>query len=469
VSFIKFQRTIGNQTSCVGVGLHTGVESKITFKPANDNFGIRFKRMDVEGCPEIRADIDHVVDISRGTTIEENGVKIHTVEHALAACVGLGLDNVLIELTEKEPPVMDGSSKDFVEALTKAGIVKQDSPRNYLHIDEAVGYTDAERGVDIHIMPSDQFRITFMIDYESQTLGTQFTTLDQLEKKFATEIAPARTFCFLSEVETLKEEGLIKGGNLDNAVVIVDKDIDQNEAATLKKLFGIKKEISLGANGTLNGKPLRFKNEPVRHKALDLIGDLALLGMPIQGHVIASKSGHAANVELVKRIKKVYEKKILQQKYQKRSSKDFMFDINAILNLLPHRYPFVLVDRIIDITPGEKLTAIKNVTINEPFFHGHFPNQPVMPGVLVLEAMAQAGALLCLNSIDNPMKKNMFFSALSDSKFRHMIIPGDQLRLEMTLAKFRLGTALLIGKAYVGDKLVAEANLKATVVDRAGA
>jgi len=466
---MKFQRTIESKTSCVGVGLHTGVESKITFKPATDNFGIRFKRMDVEGCPEIRADIDHVVDISRGTTIEENGVKIHTVEHALAACVGLGLDNVLIELTEKEPPVMDGSSKDFVEALSKAGIVKQESPRNYLHIDEAVGYTDVERGVDIHIMPSDQFRITFMIDYEFQTLGAQFTTLDQVEKKFATEIAPARTFCFLSEVETLKENGLIKGGNLDNAVVIVDKNIDQTEAATLKKLFGINKEISLGANGTLNGKELRFTNEPVRHKALDLIGDLALLGMPIQGHVIASKSGHAANVELVKRIKKVYEKKILQQKYQNSAHKDSVFDINAILNLLPHRYPFVLVDRIIDITPGEKLTAIKNVTINEPFFHGHFPNQPVMPGVLVLEAMAQAGALLCLNSIENPMKKNMFFSALSDSKFRHTIIPGDQLRLEMSLAKFRLGTALLIGKAYVADKLVAEGNLKATVVDRAGA
>ena len=466
---MKFQRTIESKTSCVGVGLHTGVESKITFKPATDNFGIRFKRMDVEGCPEIRADIDHVVDISRGTTIEENGVKIHTVEHALAACVGLGLDNVLIELTEKEPPVMDGSSKDFVEALSKVGIVKQESPRNYLHIDEAVGYTDVERGVDIHIMPSDQFRITFMIDYEFQTLGAQFTTLDQVEKKFATEIAPARTFCFLSEVETLKENGLIKGGNLDNAVVIVDKDIDQTEAATLKKLFGINKEISLGANGTLNGKELRFTNEPVRHKALDLIGDLALLGMPIQGHVIASKSGHAANVELVKRIKKVYEKKILQQKYQNSAHKDSVFDINAILNLLPHRYPFVLVDRIIDITPGEKLTAIKNVTINEPFFHGHFPNQPVMPGVLVLEAMAQAGALLCLNSIENPMKKNMFFSALSDSKFRHTIIPGDQLRLEMSLAKFRLGTALLIGKAYVADKLVAEGNLKATVVDRAGA
>lgn len=469
MSYIKFQRTIGSQTSCIGVGLHTGVESKITFKPAPENFGIRFKRMDVEGCPEIRADIDHVVDISRGTTIEENGVRIHTVEHALAACVGIGLDNVLIELTEKEPPVMDGSSIDFVEALLKAGIVKQESPRNYLHIDEAVGYTDSERGVDIHIMPSDQFRITFMIDYKFRTLGTQFTTLDEVEKNFAKDIAPARTFCFLSEVETLKENGLIKGGNLDNAVVIVDKEIDQSEADNLKDLFGIKRKISLGANGTLNGKKLRYDNEPVRHKALDLIGDLALLGMPLQGHVIASKSGHAANVELVKRIKKVYEKKILQQKFQRNLNSDFMFDINSILNLLPHRYPFVLVDRIVDITPGEKLTAIKNVTINEPFFQGHFANQPVMPGVLVLESMAQAGAFLVLNNLDDPMKKNMFFSALSDSKFRHPIIPGDQLRLEMSLAKFKLGTALLVGKGYVGDKLVAEGKLKATVVDRAGA
>ncbi len=469
MSYIKFQRTIGSQTSCIGVGLHTGVESKITFKPAPENFGIRFKRMDVEGCPEIRADIDHVVDISRGTTIEENGVRIHTVEHALAACVGIGLDNILIELTEKEPPVMDGSSIDFVEALLKAGIVKQESPRNYLHIDEAVGYTDSERGVDIHIMPSDQFRITFMIDYKFRTLGTQFTTLDEVEKNFAKDIAPARTFCFLSEVKTLKENGLIKGGNLDNAVVIVDKEIDQSEADNLKDLFGIKRKISLGANGTLNGKELRYDNEPVRHKALDLIGDLALLGMPLQGHVIASKSGHAANVELVKRIKKVYEKKINQQKFQRNLNNNFMFDIYSILNLLPHRYPFVLVDRIVDITPGEKLTAIKNVTINEPFFQGHFANQPVMPGVLVLESMAQAGAFLVLNNLDDPMKKNMFFSALSDSKFRHPIIPGDQLRLEMSLAKFKLGTALLVGKGYVGDKLVAEGKLKATVVDRAGA
>ena len=468
MSFIKNQRTIAKEASCVGIGLHTGVESKITFKPAPEDFGIRFKRMDVEGCPEIKADIDHVVDISRGTTIEENGVRIHTVEHALASCVGIGLDNVLIELSEKEPPVMDGSAIDFVEALLKAGVVKQNAPKNYLHIDEAVGFTDPKRGVDIHIMPSDQFRVTFMLDYDYKTLGTQFTTMDQVEKNFATEIAPARTFCFLSEIEHLKEEGLIKGGNIDSAVVIVDKEIDDEEAERLNKLFGINKEVSLGSNGTLGGKEFRFENEPARHKALDLIGDLALLGMPIQGHVIASKSGHAANVELVKKIKKAYKKKINRQKYPSRIGSQTAFDINSIIRLLPHRYPFVLVDRIVNITPGEKLTAYKNVSINEPFFQGHFPNQPVMPGVLVLEAMCQAGCFLVLNSVDNPMEKNMFFSSLSDSRFRHPIIPGDQVRLEMVLAKFRLGTALLEGKAYVDDKLVAEGKLKATVVDRQG-
>ena len=424
--------------------------------------------MDVDGCPEIKADIDHVVDISRGTTIEENGVRIHTVEHALASCVGIGLDNVLIELSEKEPPVMDGSAIDFVEALLKAGVIKQNAPKNYLHIDEAVGYTDPARGVDIHIMPSDQFRVTFMLDYDYKSLGTQFTTMDEVEKNFASEIAPARTFCFLSEIEHLKEEGLIKGGNIDNAVVIVDKKIDEKEAQKLSELFGIEKEISLGSNGTLGGTEFRFDNEPVRHKALDLIGDLALLGMPIQGHVIASKSGHAANVELVKEIKKVYKTKINRQRYSAKVSPQAMFDINSIIRLLPHRYPFVLVDRIVDITPGEKLTAYKNVSINEPFFQGHFPNQPVMPGVLVLEAMCQAGCFLVLNSVDNPMEKNMFFSSLSDSRFRHPIIPGDQLRLEMVLEKFRLGTALLVGKAFVEDKLVAEGKLKATVVDRQG-
>ena len=250
--------------------------------------------------------------------------------------------------------------------------------------------------------------------------------------------------------------------------MIVDKEIDNAEAEKLEKLFGIKKEISLGSNGTLGGTEFRFDNEPARHKALDLIGDLALLGMPIQGHVIASKSGHAANVELVKEIRRVYKDKIEKQKYPSQLGSKTAFDINSIIQLLPHRYPFVLVDRIVNIVSGEKLTAYKNVSINEPFFQGHFPNQPVMPGVLVLEAMCQAGCFLVLNSVDDPMQKNMFFSSLSDSRFRHPIIPGDQVRLEMILVKFRLGTALLEGKAYVDDKLVAEGKLKATVVDRQG-
>ena len=467
MGIIKYQRTIGKETSCVGIGLHTGVESTITFKPASEDFGIRFKRMDVDGGPEIRADIDHVVDISRGTTIEENGVRIHTVEHALAACVGIGLDNVLIELTEKEPPVMDGSSIDFVEALLKSGIVKQDAPRNYLHIDEAVGYSDSERGVDIHIMPSDQFRITFMIDYKYQSLGTQFTTMDQLEQNFAKDIAPARTFCFLSEVETLKKNGLIQGGNLENAVVIVDKEIDQAEADNLRGLFGIKQEISLGANGILNGKKLRFENEPVRHKALDLIGDLALLGMPLQGHIIASKSGHAANVELVKRIKKTYEKKILRQRFRKSNSTDILFDINSILSLLPHRYPFVLVDRIIDITPGEKLTAIKNVTINEPFFQGHFPGEPIMPGVLIIEAMAQVGGIMARLSIPGVMEKEnpdpIRFVAIDKVKFRRPVIPGDQIRFEIEALRTGSKVWKVAGKALVDGNLVAEAVLVATI------
>jgi UDP-3-O-[3-hydroxymyristoyl] N-acetylglucosamine deacetylase/3-hydroxyacyl-[acyl-carrier-protein] dehydratase len=460
------QRTIAKPASCVGVGLHTGVESTVTFKPAPAGFGIRFHRIDVEGCPEIRADIDHVVDISRGTTIEKDGVRIYTVEHTLAAVTGLGIDNILIELTNKEPPVMDGSAKDFVEALLEAGFVEQDAPREVLDIDEAVTYSDPTKGIDIHVLPSDRFRVTFMIDYKFPSLGTQYTAIYNMEKDFAQQIAPSRTFCFLSEVESLKEQNLIKGGNLNNAVVIVDKTIDKKESNRLRRLFGIQEEISLGTNGILNGKKLRFNNEPVRHKALDLIGDLALLGMPIKGHIIAARSGHASNVALVRKIKKVYEKKIIQKRYQQRVSNDYLLDINGILKLLPHRYPFALVDRIVDMTLGERLTAIKNVTINEPFFQGHFPGQPVMPGVLILEAMAQAGAFMVLNSVENPLTKNMLFSAVERAKFRHPVIPGDQLNLEMELMKLRLGACKIKGVATVGGRVVAEAIFMANIVDR---
>jgi UDP-3-O-[3-hydroxymyristoyl] N-acetylglucosamine deacetylase/3-hydroxyacyl-[acyl-carrier-protein] dehydratase len=304
------QRTIRNTQSCRGVGLHTGVESTISFHPAPENYGIRFIRSDIPGCTEIKADIDHVVDISRGTTIEENDVRIHTVEHALAAVSGLRIDNMLIELTGKEPPVMDGSAKDFVECLIKAGIQLQDKERKVLEITRAVNYTNSYRDIDIHVIPSDRFRITFMVEYPLPALGTQYEAIYNMEEDFAFEVAPARTFCFLSEVEMLKERGLIKGGGLDNAVVIVDKEIDNNEMDRLKDLFGIEHNIIQGANGILNGKVLRFKNEPVRHKTLDLIGDLALLGIPIKGHVTAARAGHASNVEFVKKLKKEYSKEL---------------------------------------------------------------------------------------------------------------------------------------------------------------
>ena len=306
----KKQRTVRNSKSCNGIGLHTGVESTITFHPAPEDYGIRFMRSDIKNSPEIKADIDHVVDISRGTTIEEKNVRIHTVEHALAAVTGLQIDNVLIELNSKEPPVMDGSAKDFVDALLDAGPIFQNKKRKVLVIDRAVNYTDYYRDIDIHVIPSDRFRVTFLVEYPLPALGTQYEAIYNMEEDFAVEVAPARTFCFLSEVEMLREQGLIKGGALDNALVIVDKEIDKNEIERLRDLFGIEEDIIHGVNGVLNGKVLRFKNEPVRHKTLDLIGDLALLGYPIKGHVTAARAGHASNVEFVKKLKKEYSKEL---------------------------------------------------------------------------------------------------------------------------------------------------------------
>ena len=309
------QQTISRSSSCRGIGLHTGVESTITFKPAPEDYGIRFIRTDIKNCPEIKADINHVVDISRGTTIEEKKVKINTVEHALAAVSGLRIDNVLIELTSKEPPVMDGSAKDFVEALLSSGIVNQKHDRNVLEIRRAVNYTDPYRDIDIHVIPSDRFRVTFMVEYPLPSLGTQYEAIYNMAEDFAVEVAPARTFCFLSEVEMLKENGLIKGGSLDNAVVLIDKLLDRSEINRLRDLFGIEENIITGANGILNGRILRFRNEPVRHKTLDLIGDLALLGIPIKGHVTAARAGHASNVEFVKTLKREYSQEIKDLSY----------------------------------------------------------------------------------------------------------------------------------------------------------
>jgi UDP-3-O-[3-hydroxymyristoyl] N-acetylglucosamine deacetylase/3-hydroxyacyl-[acyl-carrier-protein] dehydratase len=459
------QRTIKNPVSVSGIGLHTGVKSTITFKPALENSGIRFIRTDVKNCPEIVADINHVVDISRGTTIAQNGVQIHTVEHVLAAVAGLEIDNIFIEINNIEPPVCDGSSIEYVRALKKAEIVEQDIIRDVLIIDKIIQYTDPKHGVDVHVLPAESFRITFMIDYDIPSIGTQYSAMYSLSEEFETDYASARTFCTLSEVEHLKNMGLIKGGNIDNAVVFIDREIDQADINRLTNMFNIKSKVIAGQKGTLNGVELRYYNEAVRHKILDVIGDFALLGVPIQGHIIAARSGHAHNVNLVKKIRKEYEKILLRNKYQPRQVSNALFDVHGIERILPHRYPFLLVDRILDMTPGEAVSAIKNVTINEPYFTGHFPMRKVMPGVLIVEALAQAGGLLLLNTIENPQDKLVLFSGLNDVRWRKTVTPGDQLRLEVKLIQFRLSMCKMRGIAYVNDDVVAEATMMASVVD----
>lgn len=461
----KKQQTIKKKISIKGIGLHTGVKSIATFNPAEKNFGIRFKRLDLENCPEIIADIDHVVDISRGTTIGQSDIHIHTVEHILSAVFGLQIDNILIELTAKEPPVMDGSARPFVDVLLKAGIKEQNATRDELIIDKTITYNDAQRGVDIHILPSDRFRVTFMTDYKVPSLGTQYTTMYSLKNDFVDEFAPARTFCLFSELVQLNNLGLVKGGSLDNAIVFLDRETNEDEIADLKKIFNFDEKIKPSNNGILNNTKLRFINEPVRHKVLDLIGDFALLGIPIRGHIIAARSGHAANVELVKKIKKAYAKKLMLRNKQQKSS-EIKFDIESIMTILPHRYPFLLIDRITNLEPGKVVHAIKNVSINEPFFQGHFPGQPVMPGVLILESMAQAGGFLILNSIENPENKLMYITGINKSRFRKPITPGDQVIFEVKLDKFKMGTCKLNGIVKVDGVQVAEGELLASVVDR---
>ncbi|HPI75000.1 MAG TPA: bifunctional UDP-3-O-[3-hydroxymyristoyl] N-acetylglucosamine deacetylase/3-hydroxyacyl-ACP dehydratase, partial [bacterium] len=406
---LKQQQTIRHEVSYSGVGLHTGNKTRITFKPAPANNGITFIRTDIPNSPVIPADIDHVLDISRGTTIGIGEAKIHTVEHVLAAVSGLEIDNIICEVHGNEPPVGDGSALPFVEILLKAGLQEQDSPRDYLIIDKTITYHEPARGIDIVVFPSDEFRITFMVDYKNPALGTQYTSMYSLHEEFATEFAASRTFCFLSEVEHLWKAGLIKGGSLDNAVVVIDRDMTQAELTDLRKLFGIDTSVTLSNNGILNGKELRYPNEQVRHKALDLIGDLCLLGMPLKAHVMAARSGHAANVELVKLIRKEYKKKLIRSKYAVSDDQSAFLDANAILKILPHRYPFLLVDKIIDLVPQEHVVGIKNVSLNEPFFQGHFPGRPIMPGVLIVEAMAQVGGILMLNTETDPNKKLVYF------------------------------------------------------------
>ncbi|MDO9548989.1 MAG: bifunctional UDP-3-O-[3-hydroxymyristoyl] N-acetylglucosamine deacetylase/3-hydroxyacyl-ACP dehydratase [Candidatus Marinimicrobia bacterium] len=459
------QRTIKDDISVSGIGLHTGVKSTITFKPAPENSGIRFIRSDVKNCPQIIADINHVVDIARGTTIAQNGVQIHTVEHVLAAVTGLEIDNIFIEVNNIEPPVCDGSAIEFVKALKKAIIVEQDVLQDVLVIEKIIQYTDPKNGVDVHVLPADSFRITFMIDYPIPAIGTQYSAMYSLTDEFETDYASARTFCTLSEVEHLKNMGLIKGGNVNNAVVFIDREIEKDEINRLKSMFNIENDIVLGQRGTLNGVELRYYNEAVRHKILDLIGDFALLGVPIQGHVIAARSGHGHNVNLVKKIRKEYEKILIRDKFQKTKVSGALFDIQGIEQILPHRYPFLMVDRVLDMTPGESVTAIKNVTINEPYFIGHFPKRKVMPGVMIIEALAQAGGLLLLNTIEHPQQKLVLFTGLDNVRWRKQVTPGDQLRLYVKMVQFRLSVCKMKAIAYVNDDIVVEAEMMASITD----
>jgi len=460
------QRTIHRPVSLSGIGLHTGNICTMTFKPAPENYGIRFRRVDLPGSPDVPADIDHVVDISRGTTIELGGARVHTVEHVMAALVGLQIDNILIELDNNEPPVGDGSAKPYVDLLLGAGFEKQKEPKDYLIIDRTVHYHNEEKKVDIVALPTDDYRITVMVDYNNPALGSQHTGLFDLDREFVEEFAPCRTFCFLHEVEALHSQGLIRGGNLDNAIVIVDRDLNDTEIKRITDKLGIRESVILGGNGVINNRPLHFANEPARHKLLDVMGDLALIGVPLKAQILAARPGHASNIEFARMIRKLYEQKKLIRKFQHERKEGVVFDINAIKRILPHRYPFLLIDKIVDFKMDEKIVGVKNVTVNEPFFEGHFPGQPVMPGVLILEAMAQTGGILLLNGTENPGDKLVFFMGIDKAKFRRPVLPGDQLVFELTMQTRKTRICTMSGKAFVDGHLVAEADMMASIVDR---
>ena len=463
---LELQRTIAKQVSMKGTGLHTGTECKLTFKPAPENHGIKFVRTDLGGKPEIPAIADNVVDVSRGTTIGIGEAKVHTVEHVLAAIVGHQIDNIIIEVEGIEPPVGDGSALLFCEALQKAGFEQQTVPKDYLIIDQTIMHHEDDNQVDIVALPLDNYRVTVMVDYQNPALGSQHTGLFDLEKEFVKEFAPARTFCFLSEVEELADQDLIKGGDLDNAIVIIDHDLNKKEYKNLSSRLGIKEEIFTGGNGILNNKQLRFKNEPVRHKLLDLMGDLALIGAPVKAQILAARPGHKANVEFAKQVRKLYQQKKLVKKFQLVKKEGVIFDSAAIERILPHRYPFLLVDKIVDLEIGKKVVGVKSVTYNEPFFPGHFPGNPIMPAVLILEAMAQTGGVFLLNSIPDHENKIAYFMQINNAKFRKPVVPGDQLFMVVEMVNQKSKVVTIKGKSYVNDVLVAEADFMVAIVDK---
>ncbi|GLB49561.1 bifunctional UDP-3-O-[3-hydroxymyristoyl] N-acetylglucosamine deacetylase/3-hydroxyacyl-ACP dehydratase [Neptunitalea lumnitzerae] len=456
------QKTIAKETTLKGVGLHTGNEVTLTFKPAPENHGFVFVRVDLEGAPKIEADVSYVINTQRGTVLEKFGVKIQTCEHVLAALVGMDLDNVLIELNASEPPIMDGSSKFFVEAIEEAGILEQESPREEYIVKDVISYTDEETGSEITIIPSDDYQVTTMVDFGTKVLGTQNASIKKMDE-FKSEIADARTFSFLHELEMLLEHGLIKGGDLNNAIVYVDKELSENTMEKLKVAFD-KDSISVKPNGILDNLTLHYPNEAARHKLLDVIGDLALIGVRIRGKVIANKPGHFINTQFAKKMAKIIklEKRNNVPKYDL-SAKPLM-DITQIMKMLPHRPPFLLVDKILELTDSS-VVGVKNVTMNEPFFVGHFPDAPVMPGVLQVEAMAQTGGILVLSSVPDPENYLTYFMKMDKVKFKQQVLPGDTIIFKCDLiSPIRRGICHMQAYAYANDKLVSEAELMAQIV-----
>ena len=460
----EMQRTIANPIKLVGVGLHTGEKVNMEILPAKAGHGYKFQRIDLEGEPSIAADCELVVSTERGTTLEQNGAKVYTTEHVLAALYGCQVDNALIKIDGPEIPIMDGSSQLFVDAIEKVGYEDQEKERVYLVLEENLKWEDIDRGIEFLAIPDNEYRVTVMVDYNSPVLGTQHASMFKIND-FKSEIASCRTFVFLRELEFLAKNDLIKGGDLDNAIVLVERDnISKEELDSLARLLGKEDlNISVDGIGVLNSTKLKYENEPARHKLLDIVGDLALVGVPIKGHILGARPGHSGNVRFAKVLKECW-------KQQQKGSKKFdlekkpLYDIVDIENMLPHRFPFLMVDKIMEITE-ERIVGVKNITMNEPIFQGHFPGNPIFPGVLMVEAMAQVGGIFSLSKVEDPHLYSTYFMKIDKVKFKQKVIPGDTIVFDLELlSPIRRGLVNMGGIGYVNGKPVVEAEMLAQVV-----